>query len=265
MIIVDYSQTVISSLMVNLKEDNTKEITLDYVQKIVEQSLSTYEEKFKDEYGELVVACDSKKKYWRKQFFPLYKLHRKKARENSKYDWNFIFEALSTVKDNLKKSTDFKVLEIDHCEADDIIAVLAECKDEPFLIISGDHDFVQLQKFSNVKQFSSIKNDFVNYGSNIDYILFEHIVKGDRGDGIPNVLSADDVIINNVRQKPIQSKKIKQWQTDSSTMPHDRGFRRNFDRNKKLIDFSEIPEEYKTAIINNYNNYEINMTEDVQC
>ena len=185
----------------------------------------------------------------------------KKARENSKYDWNLIFNTINKLKDELKEVFPYKVIEIECCEADDIIATLAKHSQntgEPFLIISGDHDFFQLQKYPNVRQYSFTQNRFVTFNNSVDRVLFEHIIKGDRGDGIPNVLSSDDVIVNGVRQKPIQTKKLNLWFEDKNTMPSDIYFKRNFDRNKKLIDLSEIPEEYEKEIINSYNNYEQN-------
>lgn len=261
MIVVDYSQTIIASLMEQLKGSDTNEINVPLIRHMVVNSVRNYHTKFKDEYGEMVIACDSKKKYWRKQFFPQYKFHRKKARENSKYDWNLIFNTINKLKDELKEVFPYKVIEIECCEADDIIATLAKHSQntgEPFLIISGDHDFFQLQKYPNVKQYSFTQNRFVTFNNSVDRVLFEHIIKGDRGDGIPNVLSSDDVIVNGVRQKPIQTKKLNLWFEDKNTMPSDIYFKRNFDRNKKLIDLSEIPEEYEKEIINSYNNYEQN-------
>lgn len=261
MIVVDYSQTIIASLMEQLKSSDTNDIDVSLIRHMVVNSIRNYHTKFKGDYGEMVIACDSKKKYWRKQYFPQYKLHRKKARENSKYDWNLIFNTINQLKDELKEVFPYKVIEIECCEADDIIATLAkhsQTTNEPFLIVSGDHDFFQLQKYPNVKQYSFTKNQFVNFNISAEKVLFEHIIKGDRGDGIPNVLSSDDVIVNGIRQKPVQSKKLNLWFEDKTTMPSDIYFKRNFDRNKKLIDLSQIPEEYENKIINSYINYEQN-------
>jgi hypothetical protein len=211
--------------------------------------------KFKREYGELVIACDNKK-YWRKQIFPNYKANRKKAREDSGYDWNVIFDTINLLKSELKLVFPYRVLEIEGAEADDIIATLCKhTRDQKILIISGDHDFIQLQKYDNVFQYSPIQKKFIKADRPASEILLEHIIKGDKGDGIPNVLSGDDSFVAGERQKPIHSKKLNEWISDPVSMPHDDVFVRNYQRNQKLIDLSKIPLEIENTIINSFNAY----------
>lgn len=269
MIILDYSQTIISNLMAELGGRKDIELDVNLLRHMVINTIRSHYNKFKREYGELVIACDNKK-YWRKVIFPYYKAHRKKAREESGYDWNVIFDAINSIKKELKDSFPYKVIEVDGAEADDIIATLCKWSqtnnlvqtgliEEPnkILIISGDHDFFQLQKYKNVQQYSPIKKKFI-VESNPQNMLIEHILKGDKGDGIPNVLSSDDCIVNGDRQKPISSKKIDQWIADPSTMPSDVIFTKNYDRNKSLIDLSMIPENIEIDIINSFTNYNAN-------
>jgi len=79
--------------------------------------------------------------------------------------------------------------------------------------------------------------------------LFEHIVKGDSGDGIPNILSDDDVfVVEGKRQKPCGAKKINQLREDRETIESTR----NWNRNKILIDLSEIPEEMEDRIMQHW-------------
>ena len=47
------------------------------------------------------------------------------------------------------------------------------------MIVSGDKDFIQLQKYPNVQQYSPILKKYVNGHDPITYIK-EHILKGDR-------------------------------------------------------------------------------------
>ena len=195
---------------------------------------------------------------------------RKKAREESGYDWNVIFDAINQIKKELKDFFPYKVIEIEGAEADDIIATLCKWSqtnnlvsvglvEEPqkILIISGDHDFFQLQKYKNIEQYSPLKKKFI-VEENPQSMLLEHIIKGDKGDGIPNVLSADDCIVNGDRQKPISSKKIEQWISDPSSMPTDNMFVRNFDRNKQLVDLTMIPKNIEEDVINSFENYVVN-------
>ena len=117
------------------------------------------------------------------------------------------------------------------------------------MIISSDKDFIQLQKFSNVKQFSPIQKKAVTEKHPRKY-LFEHVCRGDKGDGIPNVLSPDNCFVDEIRQTPLKQNLIDTWIDDESIMPEE--IKRNFQRNKKLIDLNEIPNDIYNNIVNTY-------------
>lgn len=264
MIVIDYSQTIISNLMAEIGSRKDVEIEVGLLRHMVINTIRSHKLKFEREYGEVVIACDSKK-YWRKQHFPYYKANRKKAREESGFNWPLIFDTINLIKEELTKFFPYKVIEVESAEADDIIATLAKwsvdndvkegslfSEPSPFLIISGDHDFMQLQKYKHVKQFSPIHKKFIKPESTPEAYVLEHIIKGDKGDGVPNVLSADDSIINGERQKKIMSAKLEQWISDPSSMPTDVVFQRNFDRNKTLVDFTRIPKHIEEDIINTF-------------
>lgn len=242
-------------------------IEVDLLRHMVVNTIRSHKVKFSRDYGnEVVIACDSKK-YWRKQKFPYYKANRKKVREESGLDWHLIFDTINLIKNEIKEHFPYKVIEVEGAEADDIIATLAEwtftndvkegtlvSEPNPFLIVSGDHDFIQLQRFSHVSQYSPKNKKMVKPETTPQKYVLEHIIKGDKGDGVPNVLTADDAIINGDRQKPVSSKKMQGWVDDPSTMPTDVYFQRNFQRNKMLVDFEEIPTEIKDNIINTFKN-----------
>lgn len=264
MIIIDYSQTIISNLMAEIGSRNDVEIEVNLLRHMVMNTLRSHKQKFGRDYGEIVIACDSKR-YWRKQQFPYYKANRKKAREDSGFNWPLIFDTINLIKEEIRTFLPYKVIEIEGAEADDIIATLVEwsvdndskegalfSEPNPLLIISGDHDFIQLQKYNHVKQFSPIHKKFIKPESTPQEYILEHIIKGDKGDGVPNVLTADDAIINGERQRPISSKKLEQWVKDPNTMPTDVVFQRNFHRNKMLVDFQSIPKDIKEQIINTF-------------
>jgi 5'-3' exonuclease len=263
MIVVDFNQTAISNLMMEVGGRNDVEIQVPLLRHMILNSIRSYKQKFGKEYGELVIACDNQN-YWRREYFQYYKAGRKKAREDSGFDWKKIFEALNLIRSEIDVFFPYKVINVDGAEADDIIAVLAEWSQtndtnnllfedpKPFLVLSGDHDFIQLQKYSNVKQFSPVQKKYVKPDISPEKYIFEHIIRGDKGDGVPNVLSADDSIVNNVRQKPIRQDKIDVWYKDFETMPKDADFIKNYERNKKLVSFESIPDKIKNAIINSY-------------
>jgi 5'-3' exonuclease len=263
MIVVDFNQTAISNLMMEVGGRNDIEIQVPLLRHMILNSIRSYKKKFGKEYGELVIACDNQT-YWRREYFPYYKAGRKKAREDSGFDWKTIFEALNLIRSELEVFFPYKVINVDGAEADDIIAVLAEWSQtndtnsilfnepKPFLILSGDHDFIQLQKYENVKQFSPIHKKFVKPEISPEKYIFEHIIRGDKGDGVPNVLSDDDSIVTGTRQKAIRQDKIDVWYKDFEAMPQDANFKKNYERNKMLVSFDSIPSKVKTAIINSY-------------
>lgn len=268
MIVIDYSQTIISNLMAEIGSRTDVEIDVNLLRHMVINTIRSHRQKFTREYGEVVIACDSKK-YWRKQHFPYYKANRKKAREESGFNWPLIFDTINLIKEELRTFFPYKVIEVEGAEADDVIATLVEWSVEndtaegtlfsepaPLLIISGDHDFIQLQKYSHVKQYSPIQKKFVKPETTPEKYIIEHIIRGDKGDGVPNVLSSDDCIINGERQKKIITTKLEQWVNDPSTMPTDTVFQRNYHRNKTLVDLSCIPENIKTSIINTFTSLE---------
>jgi hypothetical protein len=258
MIIIDYSQISIASFY----SQPGAELSEDFLRHMILNSIRMYSHKYKGEYGQIVIACDGGAS-WRKRVFPQYKAHRKKAREDSGMDWNLFFEYLNTIREEIKANFPYKVVHIPHIEADDVIATLVKetqefGKAEPVMIISSDKDFVQLHKYKNVKQFSPIQKKMVA-DANPHLYLFEHIIRGDSGDGIPNVLSADNTFVDGLRQTPVTKKKIDAWLAGAEDLQKvmDTETYRNYQRNKLLIDLDQIPKEHTESIINNFENQEV--------
>ena len=252
MILVDMNQISVASVMMHLHMTKQTKPDEDMVRHMILNSLRMYRMKFCEEYGELVLCYDSKH-YWRRDYYPEYKHNRKKGREKSTNDWDAIFEVLNAVKSELKEFFPYKHLEVYGAEADDIIAALCgelEFDNGKTLILSGDKDFIQLQKFRNVTQYSPITKKFVN-GVDPDIYLSEHVLKGDSSDGIPNVLSPDNTFVDGLRQKPLSRKKIQAMV--EGEFPNDE-VKRNFQRNKRLIDLRESPPELFMECCTAYHN-----------
>ena len=253
MIIVDINQIMISNLMVTIHRDNL-ELSEDLVRHMVLNSLRGHNKKFKKQYGDMVIACDSGN-VWRRQAFPNYKAGRKETREKSEHDWTMIFDILSKVKDEIKKFLPYKVIEVESVEADDIIAVLCRRTNEKVLILSGDKDFIQLHN-DRIKQYNPVLNKFVGQGENPSLYIREHILKGDRSDGIPNVLSDDNVFIEGRRQRPLSKKKIEAW-CNEIVPTFNEEEQKNYDRNKTLIDLNCIPREFEDKINREFDTFEV--------
>jgi len=256
MIIIDYSGIAIASIF---SQDRPEEIEEGLIRHMVLNSLRRYNLKFRKDYGQMVIACDSSS--WRKETYPQYKAKRKTTRDESPLDWKHLFSLINGVRDEIKENMHYPVVTVDRAEADDIIAELVEStqdfgKGEPVMIVSSDKDFFQLQQYSNVKQFSPMKRDFIKVDDAAFY-KFDHVCRGDSSDGVPNVLSVDESFTEGIRQKPMRAKKIQEWyaaKTDSQLMDMmGQDTYRNYCRNKSVIDFDYIPKDIKTDINNKYN------------
>ena len=256
MILVDLNQVLISNYMAQTKGQELPNIGM--FRHMVLNSIRGYNLKFKKEYGEQILCSDASDP-WRREIFPNYKFKRRKGREENAEAWDSLFDIIMEVKDEIEQNFPYMLLHIEGAEADDIIAVL--CRDanhnkEPVMIISGDKDFIQLQKYDKVKQYSPIQKKFV--GTDLDPVVFLHeqIIKGDRSDGIPNILSDDNVFVAGIKQQPIHKKRLEEW-SKLDNIPLGSITRLNYQRNKKLIDLEEIPIKLKENIINRYRTYEV--------
>jgi hypothetical protein len=259
MILVDLNQVMISNLMMQIGGKQNDPIEEDLVRHMVLNSLRGFKTKFSDQYGQLVLCCDDKH-YWRRDIFPYYKANRKKDRKASGFDWHTIFDTIRLVKDELKDNFPYKVLQVENAEADDIIGslchkygqIMFNGKQGPsILIISGDKDFIQLQKYANVEQYSPVQKKFIRVSNPASFIA-EHIMRGDRGDGIPNFLSADNTFVTGNRQKPLASKKLSTW---VSLCPDDfctEEMLRGYKRNQQLVDLDYIPTDIQEKVIRQY-------------
>lgn len=255
MLLIDLNQVLISNLMQQINNNPKVKLDEGLIRHMVLNSLRSYIKQFKQKYGEIVVCCDNKK-YWRRDVFPFYKINRKKDRDKSGFDWNLIFETLGKIREELKINFPYKVIEVDGAEADDIIAVLAgrASSSQEVLILSSDKDFVQLQKYDNVTQYSPILKRYVKTEDPHAYIK-EHIIKGDKGDGIPNFLSPDNTFVVGDRQKVINTKKLNEWirKRPEEFCVND-SMLRGYKRNQMLVDLDYIPEEIKKSIVETYEN-----------
>jgi len=263
MILIDLSQIMMASTMMSMEKGQT-EADLDFIRHSVLNSLRMYRTKYTDEYGELVICCDDRHS-WRRDHFPYYKASRKTGRDASPLNWSQIFECFDTIKSELKTSFPYKFIQVEGAEADDIIGMLSRTssRDEKVMIISSDKDFIQLQQYDNVYQWSPVTKKLVN-GIEPNGYLFEHILRGDKGDGIPNILSSDNSIVEGVRQKPITKKYVENFvmhnahlngRTDEEI--------RNFHRNQKLIDLNETPPDICNNIWDEYQKEPVGQRRDL--
>jgi len=251
MIIIDYSGISIGPVAMGQARFNDENL----IRHMILNSIRMYRTKFK-KYGELVIVADAGGN-WRKEIYPEYKASRAKNREESKIDWNEAFRIINMVLAEIKEHMPYKVIHQWGCEADDSIAELVRWTQEfgnyeEVMIVSADKDFKQLQKYGNVKQYSPMLKKEVKEDDPHRYLL-EHILNGDPGDGVPNVLSDDKVMAEGRRQNVLSSKKKAALFEDPKALGEE--VYRNFFRNKKMIDLTEdtaCPIDVREKIINNF-------------
>ena len=256
MILIDLNQVCIANVLQEVKQ--LKKIEPLLVKHMILSTLLFYRRKFKDQYGELVICCDSKRS-WRKDVFPFYKANRKTNRQKDDIDWSGIFEVINSLTDDLVNNFPYSVIQVDQAEADDIIGTLVKnyYRQGKIMIVSSDKDFLQLQKYYNVFQYSPIQKKNLQIENPNEYIK-EHIMKGDRGDGIPNFLSDDDTFVTDKRSKKILKTKLEAWKNLDPTEFCNEKMMRGWKRNQQLVDLSHTPQDIKQKIVDQYDTYEYN-------
>lgn len=261
MVIFDFSQIMMATFFAHIQYGKnynpTEPIQPDILKYMILNTLRAILMKFKsDNHDKLVViACDSKTS-WRKNEFPFYKAARKKTRDQSDIDWSQVFPVFESMIQDIKDNFPYIVIDVESAEADDAVGVLTKTyNDSEIIIVSADSDFKQLHR-PGVKQWDSIRQRFVSTLDPKTYLL-EHILKGDRGDGVPNVLSDGNCFVLSIRQKPLRQKKIDQMveqyqKINTEMVDWDPIVTNNFIRNRTLIDLDFVPSNIKDTIINQF-------------
>ena len=231
--------------------NDTVELNEDLIRHMILKSIRVAKRNEKD-YGKLVISCDSAN-YWRKDVFPYYKIGRKKSREKSTINWNELYKYMRKIKEEIAENFSYIIIEVDGAESDDIIYTLVKNVQEKTLIISKDKDFLQLQRFSHVDQYNSVdkKKMVMDTPEDANKYLFEHIIRGDTGDSIPNIFSPSNSFVMNLRQKPAHKKKIELWWQEKK-IPDE--YKERFEENRNLIDLSRSPKEIQKKIMESYEN-----------
>lgn len=235
---------------------------------IILNNILNISKKYKKKYGKLVLCFDGKGGYWRKEFFPYYKSHRKKYQEKDSFDWQELFICINELYQEFTEYLPIVSLCIDKCEADDVIACL--CKyfqtnetdilgnPSNHIIISNDHDLSQLQFYDGITNFSPRQNkEIILNNKEVHELLITHICCGDSGDGVMNICSDDDTFVNeNKKQNVFRKSRLDTFFNDGINACKNDNEKRNYQRNKKLVDLiNEIPDEYYQKITDKYKNY----------
>jgi len=259
MVIVDFNGIGIGSVMGQLSRG--EELSEELIRHVILNNLRSYRVKYPEiDYGQMVIACDSHS--WRRDVFPEYKANRTDTKKTDKHDWNEIFRILDVIIDDLKNNFPYSVIRVEKAEADDIIGALVNYKDQPLspekvVIISADKDFIQLHDKGLVIQYSPMQQKMVKSETSPARYAFDHLMKGDSGDGVPNVLSPDNAFTDKIRQTPMRKKLLDEWWDNrdnlKEVMPTE-AFR-NYMRNREMIDLDRTPQKIKDESISQYETY----------
>lgn len=270
-ILVDFSQVVLSSCYVFAEDLNKNNLAQqsepegrkraeNIIRHVILSQLLAIKKKFGKTYGDLVICCDAPYgNYWRKDVFPYYKANRKKTRDDSVLDFKMIFEISGAIVNDLKEFFPYKVVQVDGAEADDVIGTIVSDahtfgNTERFVIVSEDQDYVQLQQYPDVVQYRPRKKKLLVEKNPIAY-LHEKVIRGDKGDGIPNVLSEADSFVEGKRQKVVTKTKLEELIRDYAlyTDKADTPLAIRLNENRRLIDLGCIPSDVRTSIVEAYN------------
>ena len=252
MILIDFSAITIGPIASGFI--NGEDVNI--VRHFIINELRMYRSKFKEQYGEIIVVCDAGGN-WRKDIYPEYKGKRTKGREESKVDWDKAYKSIGTVIDEIETELPYRVIRVKGCEADDAIAELCKYTQnfgcfEEVVIVSSDKDFRQLQKYNNVKQYSTYTKKML-VEENPRLFQNMHFLVGCSTDGVPNVLSDDKVFVEDRRQNTLSAKKKEALLADPRSLGEE--VYRNYWRNRTMINLMEdtlMPKEISKAIIDTF-------------
>lgn len=268
MLIFDYSQVCIAALTPFFDELGADASKVENLGRHAILSKIKYIRKKFSDHKEVVIACDGRE-YWRRDIFPNYKASRKKYREESNIPWPEIHSLMDKLRHEIADNTMYKVIHHPKAEGDDIMGILTlhvanrrlvevglEMDYQPIILVTSDGDMKQLHATPNVRQYSPIHDKFVKLdkGLTAKEFLRLKILTGDVGDGVPNVFSHEDDIINKIRQKPASEKKMAPLLAapDLVSGTCDEVLKKRIIKNEELISFHKIPQWLVDEVIEIY-------------
>ena len=202
--------------------------------------ITELETKLKD--AEMIVGKDcSRSNIWRNDFVDGYKANRDYTNFHGQPFFKMAYDEL------FQEAGIQHVLYHPKLEADDCIAIATKhlintIPDVKITIITADHDYLQLindQTDIFTLKFKPIRTE-KNSSGNAECDLFCKIILGDKSDNIPRVFN-----------KCGKKTALKLWNDKNSLREkiEKENVMEHFERNKKLIDFKEIPENLSNEFI----------------
>ena len=252
LMLVDQNQILLGAIFATTRKQDDVDISL--IRHVFFRSIIALNKKFKPD--DIVICGEGRS--WRKDVYPHYKAHRKKGRDKSPYDFDKIFPMINQIIDEINEFMPWKAVSHKRAEADDIIGQIGRrhaMSGGKVVIVSSDHDFKQLHEFGNVVQWNPTMKKLVRGEPGY---LKTHIIKGDSGDGIENILTDGGTLITEgKRQTPIRKMFLDACMAmhEDELIAHP-DLSENYQRNRELIDLSYTPQDIKLDINKMYDEYD---------
>jgi len=262
MVLIDYAGISIGSVLGQLNKG--EKLSENLVKHIILNNIRTYRNRFPESsWGRMVICLEGRS--WRRDIFPQYKAARTTNKAKDKYNWDEIYRLLKLTSADIKDNFPYAVIHVENGEADDIIGAITMCEmdklgAEKIAIVSADKDFIQLHNLGEVVQYSPFQDKMIEEPSPGRY-LFEHLLRGDSTDGVPNANSPDNSFTDKIRQKPMRKTDIEHYwdNRDSYQGGMNDGVYRNFIRNQKMIDLKFMPKDVYESSITQLDSYKYPM------
>lgn len=245
MILVDFSGLIIAGAMTQ-KNPVVDEGLLRHN---CLNTILSVKKKFGAKYGDIVLCYDGNN-YWRRGIYPHYKGNRKASKEESTFDWKLFYTFMDKIKEELRTVFPYKIIELDNCEADDIIGTLALEAKEETIIYSRDQDFIQCLANPRVKLWSADKKKLYEkmLPYEVEWHIFQKVCQGDKGDWVPNIFSDINALQDRVRQTNCKESVVEILYKDPSAKEWTVTIKERYELNEKLINLKCIDPEIKQKI-----------------
>lgn len=236
-------------------KEKDEEVKMNMVRHIILKNIIDWQVQYKGKYGDIVLCDDIRGGSWRKDVFPYYKANRRKTATEEDI---VFFNAIHHVKEEISKVfKHWTYMQVEKAEADDIIASLSRYfsnNKQRTLIISHDHDMIQLQAYQNVDVYSAVTKKILKTTmDDFKEEVITHIVKGDSGDGVPNIFSDDDTFVTEgKKQKSVTKKVLAEFLLKGKDATDDPVVRERWDRNIELVMLTKQPEWLYDRVIEQY-------------
>ena len=207
---------------------------------------------------------DPEHNYWRNYIMKEYKGTRSKW--SCPIPKDIFNKQMQVMKDDVKKHFPWKIVKVTGAEADDSVGVLTRrLNDAVNVVISTDSDLQQVLVNDMNYIYEPRKNIIIDHTADTKYDLFVKFIKGDAGDGIPNIFSDEDTLITQgKRQKAVKKTLVnemyEEYQNNGFKSVKDKYewtdvITTRFVHNRKMIDLKMIPEDIVNSINKEYDEF----------